>query len=108
MTTQTAWPENVIARYLTVTGSSLGRDDITVDLFEESGYYVPTPPTQTRAHCNGCGKERIEEWGFSFGAHENGREQPAEFDANGERATPRVHQWAQSHAETCRAIPKPA
>lgn len=101
MTTQTAWPENVIARYLTVGGA-------TVDLFEESGYYIPTPPTQTRAHCNGCGTEQTEEWGFSISAHEHGGEQPAEFDANGQYATPRVHQWAQSHAETCRAIPKPA
>lgn len=101
MTTQIAWPENVIARYLTVGGA-------TVDLFEESGYYVPTPPTQTRAHCNGCGTEQTEEWGFNIGAHEYGREQPAEFDANGQYATPRVHQWAQPHAETCRAIPKPA
>ncbi|MER6601161.1 hypothetical protein [Streptomyces parvus] len=101
MTTQTAWPENVIARYLTVAGA-------TVDMFEESGYYIPTPPTQTRAHCNGCGEEQIEEWGFSIGAHEYGREQPADFDANGQWVTPRVHQWAQSHAETCRALPKPA
>ncbi|MYT38996.1 hypothetical protein GTY66_23585 [Streptomyces sp. SID8356] len=101
MTTQNAWPENVIARYLTVGGA-------TVDLFEESGYYIPTPPTQTRAHCNGCGKEQTEEWGFSIGAHEYGREQPAEFDTNGQWATPRAHRWAQSHAETCRAIPKPA
>lgn len=40
------WPEGVTHRYLTVAGSSLGRDDLTVDIFgggEDTGY-----------RCTGC------------------------------------------------------
>ncbi len=97
---ETAWPEGVIARYLTVGGA-------TVDLTEESAYYIPTPPTQTRAQCSGCGDRETKEWGFNILAHENGRPQPDEFDEGGRYTTPRLRRWAQRHAEKCRAMPKP-
>lgn len=96
----TAWPEGVIARYLTVGGA-------TIDVAEESGYYIPTPPTQTRAQCHGCDAREIAEWGFSFSAHEHGRPQPDEYEAGSRYTTPRVRRWAQAHAEKCRAMPRP-
>lgn len=77
------WPEGVIARYLTVGGN-------TVDLTETDrdehggGVYV------TYANCNGCPATWSAHW-------ENGHE----------LAIAQVRDWAQSHAETCRAMPRP-
>lgn len=90
-----------IAQYLTVGGA-------TVDLVEESDYSGITVPTQTVARCGGCGGRHIEEWGWSFWANERGEEQPHSYERRGEHATPKARTWAQTHAETCRAIPNPA
>jgi hypothetical protein len=68
-TTAPAWPEGVIARYLTVAGATVDRTgggDFT-------GY-----------RCKGCGDDGGTGWAEST-----------------------VREWAQSHAETCRALPKP-
>ncbi|MEU0624998.1 hypothetical protein ABZ329_29575 [Streptomyces rubiginosohelvolus] len=75
MTTQpqTAWPENVIARYLTVGGA-------TVSIWAADQW---TPVT---AACGGCSASNE--------------------DGGVNSSDPK--RWAQSHAETCRAIPKPA
>jgi hypothetical protein len=100
MKTTTAWPENVIARYLTVGGA-------TVDLTQESDYFEVTVPTQTVAECVGCGERHVEEWGWNFWANERGEEQPDSYQRRGEYATPRARRWAQAHAETCRSMPRP-
>ncbi|MEU2996874.1 hypothetical protein ABZ684_04755 [Streptomyces sp. NPDC006995] len=108
MTTKTAWPENVIARYLTVAGSSLGRDDIAVDIAERPGYYGIAFPTEHFIACHGCGDTRTEDWGWDAHHDEFGNGPQPDFDATGESALPAARKWAQEHAETCRAIPKPA
>lgn len=106
MSTQTAWPENVIARYLTVAGSSLGRDDLAVDITciqtarkkgrngEEVGDITLV------AHCSGCSdRDEATYEGLYLGLVEPVLKS---FYGNHSR------EWAQEHAETCRAIPKPA
>jgi hypothetical protein len=93
-------PSAVIAQYLTVGGA-------TVDLTEESGYTHVTVLTETVAKCAGCGERHVEEWGWDYWANKRGEEQPA-YQPRGEYATPLARRWAQSHAEKCRAIPRPA
>lgn len=76
------WPDGVTARYLTVGGATV---DITAYPSEQA----------TQAKCTGCDSYDTTEW--SQGDWSIGSEW-AEADAR---------QWAQSHAETCRAMPKP-
>ncbi|WP_327268795.1 hypothetical protein OG233_14055 [Streptomyces sp. NBC_01218] len=96
MTTQTTvWPEGVIARYLTVAGSSLGREDIAVDITytSRSGWLIAT--------CGGCGLvARTNTDGYLY-------DTPEEEQARIDRALPASRADAQSHAETCRAMPAP-
>jgi hypothetical protein len=70
-TTAAAWPEGVIARYLTVAGA-------TVDIRE--GSYDATDQTGT---CTGCGTSYT-------------------------RGPALTREWAQVHAEKCRALSRPA
>ncbi|MFD1832424.1 hypothetical protein ACFSJS_22650 [Streptomyces desertarenae] len=75
----TAWPEGVIARYLTVAGAALGRDDIAVDVSDkgEETYW------RYGVTCSGCSMT----------------------DETSERD--RADHSAQAHAERCRAVPRP-
>lgn len=66
-----AWPEGVIARYLTVAGATV---DLTRGVKDHIAY-----------RCTGCG----------YGSSAFGN-----FECN-------VREYAQSHAEVCRALPKP-
>ncbi len=80
--TQTTWPEGVIARYLAVAGA-------TVELVEKPAEIVGT--------CNGCPDGNHT---FPF--------DPACTGARMERfVTSQATDWAQSHASTCRALPRP-
>ncbi|MGW7597255.1 hypothetical protein [Streptomyces antimycoticus] len=78
--TQTDWPEGVIARYLTVGGATV---DVRPDHDDKA----------TQAWCDGCGRYDTTEWATGSYAREI-----AEEDAR---------RWAQAHAEKCRAMPKP-
>lgn len=100
-TTATTWPEGTIARYLTVTGA-------TVDLTEQSGYYGVTHPTEHLVTCHGCGQTHSEEWGWDEFHQVFGTGPQPDFDATGKSALPAARAWAQSHAERCRALPRPA
>jgi hypothetical protein len=103
MTTSTktnAWPEGVIARYLTVGGS-------TIDVIERSSFYGRTDPTETVATCAGCG-DRSETftwtqqiWSYTSDCFVE------ETDEGGHRSAQKARTWAQSHAEKCRAMPRP-
>lgn len=96
-----AWPEGVIARYLTVGGAS-------VDLTHGNRTY-PTDDgigenrNHTTATCTGCpATEEFSHWRavkrMTFDDKVRDPE-AAERDAR---------KWAQSHAEKCRAMPDPA
>ncbi|MFF6931512.1 hypothetical protein [Streptomyces californicus] len=93
MTTQpqTAWPENTVARYLTVGGA-------TVNVTHEPRYSSDTAPNVTAAYCGGCPAYTDSGWSAYAGRWDNGS-----VGADNAACT-----WAQKHAETCRAIPKPA
>lgn len=75
-----AWPDDVIARYLTVGGAALGREDLVVDVVDngEDSYW------RYNTACAGCPRADMHS------------------DLDG------AHRWAQSHAEKCRALPRPA
>lgn len=82
--TQTAWPENVIARYLTDAGKALADPTITVDLIEDPGI------SGISGVCRGCENTLADSIYYGHPDLSTGRH------------------WAQEHAETCRALPKPA
>ncbi|MFD3906500.1 hypothetical protein HXS80_08340 [Streptomyces sp. CB04723] len=91
MTTQTPWPENTVARYLTVGGT-------TVDITHDTRYASDTKPNISHAQCNGCPANTHSGWAAYADRWDNG-------SAGADSA---ACAWAQSHAETCRAMPKPA
>ncbi|MFF1499734.1 hypothetical protein ACFVZR_07620 [Streptomyces sp. NPDC058316] len=100
-TATAAWPTGVIARYLTVGGA-------TVDLAHGDRYY-PTKDGigETRNHtsvaCTGCqASEEISHWFPRVGSY-GGRWE----EHHPEVADEQARAWAQTHAETCRAMPKP-
>ncbi|MET9813179.1 hypothetical protein [Streptomyces sp. NPDC006355] len=86
----------VLARYLTVAGSALAREDLAVDIVYTSstGWITST--------CAGCGtSERTSTNGYVY-------DTPEEEQARVDKALPNARPWAQSHAETCRAMPSSA
>lgn len=88
MTSSTAWPENVIARYLNAVGA-------TVDITDDSHI------GRVSVRCQGC----------TWADHYNTGGLIDDTDAqNAERVAaimPGARQLTQSHAETCRALPNP-
>lgn len=84
------WPEGVIARYLTVGGA-------TVDITYTSGTGNITA-TCTGERCPG-GK-RVDTEGLT-------RDTPEQEAARVEEWLPTALRYAQDHAETCRALPRP-
>jgi hypothetical protein len=91
-----AWPEGVIARYLTVGGAIV---DITTQPGEDAA-------TATAGTCSGCGAVEIIDWiRPAWSSYAN--QYVEELDEGGEHATPKVRGWAQAHAEKCRAMPRP-
>lgn len=74
----TAWPEGVIARYPTVGGAF-------VDIRHDTLYVDDVEPNVTFARCGGCGVHYSVLWAEDEGPWT----------------------WAQSHAESCRAVPRP-
>ncbi|MGW4222987.1 hypothetical protein ACWEG1_05970 [Streptomyces bauhiniae] len=86
--TPTQWPDDVLARYLTVVGAHV---DITHT--SHSDYVVST--------CHGC--ETTHDI-FTGGSLDD---PPEQEDARVDRALPEAHEWTQEHAENCRATPRP-
>lgn len=88
---ETTWPAGVIARYLTKAAEILG-ERITVDVIETREGH--------QARCRGCQYTSFDytpEYALSV---VDGRAcaRPTDVLAS---------DWAQSHAETCRAMPRP-
>lgn len=82
--TAEAWPEGVIARYLTVGGA-------TVDTVDDSA-------DSTRSICTGCGGDRLSTYNLlDCATREEMRED----------ARRQARRWSQEHAERCRAMPNP-
>ncbi|MGW1102735.1 hypothetical protein [Streptomyces sp. NPDC002540] len=90
MTTQTtAWPEGVIARYLTVGGATV---DVTY-----------APADDLRAACQG---ERCP-WRDREVTEISCNDSAEDIDRKIADVLPPLQWEAQAHAETCRAMPKP-
>lgn len=89
--------EGVIARYLTVGGT-------TVELTYRLNVLSPPAPYATAADCTGCPASK--EFGHWYGSGNHLDGSFEEFH-DAKRATGDARAWAQSHAETCRAMPHP-
>lgn len=91
------WAPEIIARYVTV-GTA------TVDLTHRLNFLTPPEPFATAAACTGCpASKEFSHW-FASGDHFNGT---YEEERDEELANTLARQWAQDHAETCRAMPRP-
>ncbi|KAF0646310.1 MULTISPECIES: hypothetical protein [Streptomyces] len=97
-TTTITWPEGVIARYLTVAGTALAREDLAVDV-ETLTTVDHDEPYATRSTCRGCATWDERDYGLYRNYHGDARTRASQDDARS---------WAQQHAETCRALPRPA
>jgi len=91
-----AWPEGVIARYLTVGGA-------TVDLTHLANTLTPPETYATRANCTGCPASSEHDHHRMVWGHTIQREEHHPDAADNDART-----WAQAHAEKCRAMPRPA
>ncbi|MFJ3663135.1 hypothetical protein ACIPPM_22020 [Streptomyces sp. NPDC090119] len=101
MSEQQNWPEGVIARYLTVGGA-------TVYLIHGNRTYptndgIGATRNHTTAVCTGCpAAEEFSHWKTvrgNYSSWETRDPDSADRDAR---------DWAQAHAQTCRAMPRPA
>jgi hypothetical protein len=83
----TAWPEGVIARYLTVGGG-------IVEVETQFAPGLTAEPIATLTYCTSCPASD------EFDHFIQGEWREAWADT-------RARQWAQAHAEKCRAMPRP-
>ncbi|MFJ1782586.1 hypothetical protein ACIOKA_38405 [Streptomyces anulatus] len=87
-----------VAQYKTLGGA-------IVTIAEQSGVYWVEHPTEHGVRCNGCDETHVETWGYDAWHDEFGTGPQPNFDATGESALPAAREWAQAHAEICRALP---
>ena len=97
MSAETAWPEGVIARYVTVGGATV---DLTVPASHTESY-------ETDVACTGCpAKEVFSHYRTAYTVHA-GIGPRSEDVHDPDAANAKARKWAQSHAESCRAMPSP-
>lgn len=89
----------VIARYLTVGGATV---DLTAEI--SNGEVGNSLNCEYKAACAGC-KHSHQTDGGSWWDTQEARQELMEAQNLGGRS---IRNWAQAHAETCRAIPQPA
>lgn len=98
MQNASTWPDGVIARYLTVAGA-------TVDLSLRLTLPPDPEPFATLATCTGCPETKeASHYRTRYSLYSGGSVE--EHDPSAAEAE--AHEWAQKHAETCRALPRPA
>jgi hypothetical protein len=96
-TTQSAaWPEGVVARYLTV-GEALVDVTRSINPDDEKA----SRWDWTRATCAGCDQTDGADW------NTRPYTQVITVSQAEKIATREVRKWAQAHAEKCRALPRP-
>ncbi|MFF8697351.1 hypothetical protein ACF08W_34645 [Streptomyces sp. NPDC015144] len=88
---RTAEPPPVLARYLTVAGAPVAIRSIGCDA---SGDAVSV----TVAECGGCPAAEYWPWADSYWADPAGEDEDLWSETE-------ARTWAQTHAETCRALP---
>lgn len=89
--TPAPWPDGTQARYLTVANA-------LVDISHDTHLLADTEPDLSIARCGGCEASHHEPW----------RDYSYRNDNGSRGADAEVGKWAQAHAETCRALPRPA
>jgi hypothetical protein len=90
----TTWPEGVIARYLTLGGS-------TVDIATRLNVHNPPKPFAFLVTCSGCPETKeISHYRLRSVLQSWEEHDPAE-------AEEAAREFAQAHAEKCRAMPRP-
>lgn len=101
-TTQAAWPEGVIARYLTVGGATV---DLTALTYSEGEHWNEQ---QVSANCTGgnctqwqTSTARVQDFRDRYATEEQARQRTVDALAK------ELDSWAQAHAGTCRAMPRP-
>ena len=98
---QTTWPEGVIARYLTVGGATV---DLTA---KQIPHTFPDGISGTRgltvASCTGCSASSdFPHWHIRKGTYGGSWDEDIPEKANTD-----ARDWAQAHADKCRAMPRP-
>lgn len=92
----------VLARYLTLAGQGLGREDIAVTV-TEMGPRDSERALSTVAACAGCGVAETTYWDlYVYG---RGGDEPLLVATAAENAERQARRWADEHATTCREIP---
>ena len=96
---QTAWPEGVIARYVTVAGATV---ELTTRLT-----LPPSPePFATLAACTACpNRKEFSHYRTHYPA--GGFLSEAIEEHVADAAENSAREWAQAHAERCRAMTRP-
>lgn len=94
------WPEGVTARYLTVGGATVDLIAVTRPYKHEDG--ITGTRAATRVECTGC-PDSAE---FSHCRIHRGDYSDWEVE-DPDAANQQARNWAQTHAEKCRAMPKP-
>lgn len=102
--TATAWPEGVIARYVTIAGTADGGR--TVVELTETGPRDGKWASETIAKCTGCNEEQKETWETTVYYYGGGEGERTVREA-AEIAEVEARKWAQEHAEKCRAMARP-
>ncbi len=103
-TQTTQWPEGVVARYLTVAGKVLADPTATVDIHaigidRQTSVGTVTDITIT-AYCQGCRQKNVSTY-LGMDASTLGD------DFFTSSLSDDTRDWAQTHAEKCRALPRP-
>jgi len=93
-TTASTWPDGVFARYQTLANA-------TVDLTYKP---VGTDKTATHTECTGCEDSETHEWANWY---HDARGKAVGFQDR-DKGDRNARDWAQTHAEKCRALPKPS
>ncbi|MCX5202453.1 hypothetical protein OG897_13470 [Streptomyces sp. NBC_00237] len=92
----------VLARYLTLVGQSLGREDIAVTI-TEMGPRDSEQALSTVAACSGCATVETVHWDlYVYG---RGDDEPLPIATAAENAERQARRWADEHAPQCREIP---
>lgn len=102
---ETAWPEASLARYLTVAGEALRDPKLSV-VITETGPRDDKRLHSTIARCDGCGDGDRTAWpdgSYSY----NDEFIPTPRDRAIAWAEFTAREWAQAHAEKCRAMARP-
>lgn len=98
----TTWPEGVIARYLNVAGATI---DIT-----ETGPRDDSYPNATIAQCSGCPADAAKNIDWNTRPYSYAISDPEDIPVSqaAVAAEREARQWAQTHAEKCRAMARPS